>query len=1322
MEKPPEFSPITGISVLESLQKKLDSCQIADIYRLQNALNKIRRGGLSEKDMTASLAETNAAIEKSQRACAARRAAIPAQINYPDNLPVSERAAEIAELLGKHQVLIIAGDTGSGKTTQLPKICLQAGFGVRGLIGHTQPRRLAALSVANRIADELGAVPGVGVGSQIRFKDNTSEESYLKLMTDGILLAEIQQDKFLNKYEVLIIDEAHERSLNIDFLLGYLKQLLPKRKDLKVIVTSATIDVEKFSEHFDRAPIIAVSGRTYPVETRYVPLTEAAGEQIDDDLQIDGIIKAVEDIVNADRHQGASSGDILVFLSSEREIRATATRLRKQKLRDVEVLPLYGRLRHSEQVKIFKPGRGRKIVLATNVAETSITVPGINYVIDTGLARISRYSLQSKVQRLPIEAISQASANQRKGRCGRMADGICIRLYAESDFESRPEFTDPEIMRTNLASVILRMKHLRLGDIENFPFLDAPEGKAINEGVKLLIELDALSHSRKLTESGRKMAILPVDPRHARMLISASTRHCLRELLIVVSALGIQDPREISSENRQQAMQKLSEFDHADSDFLSLVKLWEDYEKQRQELSQGQLRKHCKKYFLSFMRMREWREVHHQLLLSCQKLGLRINREPGDYAAIHKSLISGSLNQIAKRLDGRNYRGNRNKTFSLFSTSVLASKGAKWIVSGEQIETSQTFATQAAKIQPEWIEEMALHLVKREYFEPHWSKKRQQVMAYEKVQLYGLVIIEKALLSYSKIDPKISRQLFIQEGLVAGEVSTDLGVYHRNRELLASLAKQEEKMRRPDLLVAERDVIAFYEKRLPEDVCSTRELAAWVRKQGGSAEKALTMTVENLVDSEAALTALHSFPDAAAVHKNKLRLDYVFEPGSSADGATLEVPLEMVSQLQQSDLDWAVPGNLAEKCTALIKGLPKSRRKNFIPVNAFVAQASQQMSNRDGDIISSLLSQIRNLKGIELERQEFEQIELPPHLKTKIRVLQHGKKEIAFAGSIRELRAQLQQQGLLENEELSHVSGDANHKMADDSGYNHPLETTGARDWTFEDLPEQVEVGESLRLIRFPALVDEGESVGVRLFSDKYLARRKHEQGLVKLFQLKSVQQRNQLKKKFARLADTLVLKAPFPLQQFASDAAWVCYVGAFGLDARLPRSRTEFESSLNEGKSKILGIAESIETLFIQVVDEYYRIGRVVATLRNGALAYVAKDVESQLNRLLHESFLSETGLVWFSQYPRYLKAISIRLDKAPHMGDKDRPNTELLSQYQQRYRALQSNAASGDNKDLSTLRWMLEEFRVSLFAQKLGTHIPVSEKRLEKQFEKSP
>lgn len=1300
--------------MLDSLKKKLNSCQIADIYRLKKAITSFERKQKSGKTEKSSLAILESAISKSQQACERRRRAIPLTLNYPQNLPVSVRAPEIVSLLLRQQILIVAGDTGSGKTTQLPKICLQAGYGIRGLIGHTQPRRLAAISVANRIAEELGSAPGAGVGSQVRFNDNTSDESFLKIMTDGILLAEIQQDRFLNKYEVLIIDEAHERSLNIDFLLGFLKQLLKKRKDLKLIITSATIDVEKFSLHFNKAPIVEVSGRTYPVETRYAPLLESSQEQVDDDIQINGIINAVSEIVRFDQQQGKASGDVLVFLSSEREIRETAIKLRKQKIKELEVLPLYGRLRYSEQAKIFKPSRGRKIVLATNVAETSITVPGINYVIDTGLARISRYSLQSKVQRLPIEAISQASANQRKGRCGRMADGICIRLYAETDFAARPHFTEPEITRTNLASVILKMKFLKLGSVEDFPFLDAPEQKAINEGIKLLIELDALSHSRQLTECGRKMAILPLDPKYARMLVVAQAQGCLREMLIIVSVLSIQDPRE------QQAMQKLAEFNHPDSDFLGLVNLWDDYEVCRQNFTQGQLRKHCKTHFLSYRRMREWREMHHQLVLACQHLGLRTRQEKGTYAAIHKSLISGSLGQIAKRREGRNYRGSRNKNIVLFSSSVLAAGGAKWIISGEQIETSQIFATQAAKIQPEWVEEMALHLVKREYFEPHWSKKRQQVMAYEKVQLYGLVIIEKALLSYDKIDSFAARELFVQEGLLAGQLLPNFTFYQKNQEFLAALVKQEEKMRRPEHLISERDIAAFYQQRVPINICSTQDLSLWLNKEGDKAERLLRMSRENLASSSAMENVVEVFPDKAVVHKNSLTLDYSFEPGSKTDGATLEVPLAAVNQLRQSDLDWAVPGNIVEKCTALIKGLAKSQRKNFIPVRAFVDRACQQMSSADGELIDSLLAQVRNLKGLHLEKRDFQRVELPSHLNTKVRVFDEQGREIAFAENLHDVKAQLEEKGFGGESFAGNGCSDSNHKLEKNSAYNHPLEVEGMQDWAVGDLPEFVEAGDALKLIRYPALLDEGDSVRVGLLADQALARERHLQGTVKLLQLCSVRQRNQLKKKFARLADNWVLKTFLPLAGLAEDALWISYISAFNLEKETPRSKLAFEQILNKGKLQILTVADKIESVAVKVVDEHFKVIRSLQGLSSGSLSYVRDDIENQLQRLLHENFLSATGLLWFTEYPRYFKAISTRLGKAPHMGDKDLSNTKILNQYQSRYFSLAAKIPEGDKSELLTLRWMLEELRVSFFAQTLGTRIAVSEKRIDKQFDK--
>ena len=713
--------------MLESFKLEIEQCQYVDKFRLLRKIRELERSQSPNSQKKSQIKKIAAEIAASKRTCKTRAAAIPENIQFPEDLPVSAKANEIKELLKKQQVIVIAGETGSGKTTQIPKICLTAGLGRKGLIGHTQPRRLAAVSVANRIAEELNTDIGQGVGYQIRFNETISESTYLKLMTDGVLLAEIQNDRFLNKYDAIIIDEAHERSLNIDFLLGYLKQLLSKRLELKLIITSATIDVEEFSKYFANAPIISVSGRTFPVDVRYRPMDQGR-EDIQDQRQLEGIIDALNFIVDRDQKSNEISGDLLVFLSSEREIRETARAIRKQKFPHTKVLPLYSRLPQSEQVKIFAPHSGRRVVLATNIAETSITVPGIKYVVDTGFARISRYSIKNKVQRLPIEPISRSSADQRKGRCGRVSAGICIRLFSEQDYHSRSEYTDPEIKRTNLASVILRMLYLRIGDVEQFPYIDAPEKKAINDGFKLLIELNAITQKHALTSIGKQMARLPVDPKLARMLVVASGHACLREVLIIVSALSIQDPRESYGDNRQQAQERHAIFSHEESDFISLVNLWDDYEHKRQSLSQNQLKKFCNTHYLSYIRMREWREVHRQLLVTCQQLGYRLNKELGTYEAIHKSIIAGSLNQIANRFDARTFTGTRNRKLALFSSSVAAKSKAKWIVTGELIETSQTLASMAAKIQPKCVEAMALHLVRREYFDPHWSKKNQAVM------------------------------------------------------------------------------------------------------------------------------------------------------------------------------------------------------------------------------------------------------------------------------------------------------------------------------------------------------------------------------------------------------------------------------------------------------------------------------------------------------------------------------------------------------------------------------------------------------------------
>lgn len=1281
-----------------NLQTELAKCQIADEHRLRRQL-----GQLGKKPASHRLEALQKQILRSQHACQKRDSAIPPVISFPEQLPVSAKADEIADLLQRHQVLVVAGDTGSGKTTQLPKICLQAGFGRRGLIGHTQPRRLAAVSVANRVAEELGTECGKGVAYQVRFNEQQSEQSYLKVMTDGILLAEIQQDRFLNKYEVLIIDEAHERSLNIDFLLGFLKQLLARRQDLKLIITSATIDVEKFSQHFSSAPIVKVSGRTFPVEVRYEPI-ESVRDESGTDQQLDAIINSVRRLLS-EKNSGAA-GDILVFLSGEREIRETAQALRKQKFQHLEILPLYARLRHAEQLKIFRPHQGRRVVLSTNVAETSLTVPGINFVIDTGLARISRYSLQSKVQRLPIEPVSQASANQRKGRCGRLANGVCIRLYSEADFLSRPEFTDPEIRRTNLGSVILKMKHLRLGEPDSFPFIEPPEGKAINEGLKLLTELNALTPDGKLTAAGRQMASLPVDPRLARMLITADSEHCLQEMLIIVSALSIQDPREIGAENRQRAQAKLAQFDHPESDFMTFLNLWRDYEKRRQELSQNQLRKYCKTHFLSFMRMREWREVHRQLLLSCQQLGLRINKSEATYEQIHLSIISGSLNQIASRQEGRIYLGSRNRKFTLYPGSVLSKQSAKWIVTGELLETSQTFASMAARIQPQWVEQMALHLVKREYYQPHWSSKRQEVLAFEKVQLYGLTLLDKKEVSYGPLDPRASHEIFLRSALVDGEIEIRSPFYKANRRLLAELARHEEKIRRPDFIVGEREVLQFYEQRIPESVNSTRDLETWLKEQGESAQAELTMSKEKLVTRPDALDSLHAFPDQAPIQHNRLKINYSFQPGTSRDGATLEVPVAVLNQITEADVDWAVPGVLRDKCIALIKGLPKSIRKNFIPVSGFVEQILPNMASQDGDLLSALISQIRQEKKIMLRREDFAEIELPSHLITKIKVVGDKGQELGFGADLHAL-----QQSLGQNVPAQQSQSTAQ--------FGHELERSAMTDFELEEFPEQVAIGSDLVLVRYPAMIDHGDSVAVSLLPDASQAKAETIQGLIRLYMLRTVQQRNMLRKQFLRFVNRNALIIPPRLSDLAEQAVYCVYRAAYSVDTETPRSKTEFAQQLDGGKRVLHRYGDELEKLLEQVLKEHWQIRSRLADLNNRELAYLHEDVSAQLDSLLTEECLQTTAYDWLKEFPRYLQAINFRLEKVPFVGPRDKPQTEEMQRLWTRY--LQQKDLLGLKKpaQLQDIRWLIEEYRVSLFAQQLGTRTPVSAKRLEKQFQ---
>jgi ATP-dependent helicase HrpA len=918
------------VNSAQSLYRAIDDCMNKDKFRLHKRISGAKRIK-NDKAKQAVFDEIVVDIARSMAQVQAREQH-NAHIEYPEILPVSQKREDIAKAIAENQVVIVAGETGSGKTTQLPKICAELGRGKKGVIGHTQPRRLAARSVANRIAEEMQTKLGDYVGYKVRFNDQVSDDTQIKLMTDGILLAEIQHDRYLNQYDTIIIDEAHERSLNIDFLLGYLRELLPKRKDLKVIITSATIDPERFSKHFNDAPIIEVSGRTYPVETRYRPLNS---EDEKDKDQIDGIIDAVDEL------SLEGEGDVLIFLNGEREIRDTADALNKLKLRDTEVVPLYARLSSAEQNRIFQSHSGRRLVLSTNVAETSLTVPGIKYVIDPGTARISRYSYRTKVQRLPIEEISQASANQRKGRCGRVQEGICIRLYAEEDFESRPEFTDPEILRTNLASVILQMTALGLGEIEAFPFVEAPDKRNIQDGVRLLEELGAIATSKqgekkKLTKMGRQLSRLPIDPRLARMVIEASKQGCLNELMIIASALSIQDPRERPSDKQQSADDKHRRFHDKESDFLTYLNLWEYIQKKQKELSGNQFRKHCKQEYLNYLRIREWQDVYFQINQSMKEMDMKLTDSAGDYLKIHTSILSGLLSHIGLKDQEKNeYQGARNAKFSIFPASGLFKKQPKWIMSAELVETSKLWGRVIAKIQPEWIEPLAGHLIKRSFSEPHWSKKQAAVMAHEKVTLYGIPIVPKRLVNYGSIDPTISREIFIRSALVEGEWETRHSFFKNNRKLLAEVEELEHKSRRRDILIDDDELFDFYDQRVDTQVVSGKHFDSWWKKELKANPNQLDFEKEMLFKGDASHVTELDYPNFWHQNGLKLKLSYQFEPGENSDGVTVHIPLPILNQVKMDGFDWQIPGLRKELVISLIKALPKGLRRNFGPARHY---------------------------------------------------------------------------------------------------------------------------------------------------------------------------------------------------------------------------------------------------------------------------------------------------------------------------------------------------------------------------------------------------
>ncbi|MGB0467176.1 MAG: ATP-dependent RNA helicase HrpA [Pontibacterium sp.] len=1295
---------------LKQLHQQLTLCRIADKHNLKRRLLQVEQRLKNKQPVDRLLPQIEEAIESSAQLVEQKKNS-QRLINYPD-LPVSARRDEIKDAIQNNQVVIIAGETGSGKTTQLPKICLELGLGAKGLIGHTQPRRLAARAVSTRIAEELQSEVGQLVGYQVRFTDQVSDQSMIKLMTDGILLAETQNDRFLEKYEVLIIDEAHERSLNIDFLLGYFKSLLPKRPDLKLIITSATIDLERFSRHFDNAPIIEVSGRTFPVDVLYRPMAEQSG----DTGQPQAILAAVDELAALDAQTSSGlPGDILVFLSGEREIRETADYLRKAQLRHTEILPLYARLSVAEQNKIFHSGRGagRRIVLSTNVAETSLTVPGIRYVIDPGFARISRYSYRSKVQRLPIEAISQASANQRKGRCGRVAAGTCIRLYSEEDFLSRPEFTDAEIRRTNLAAVILQMLNLRLGDIADFPFIDAPDIRFINDGFKLLYELGAVDQKRRMTAQGRNLSKLPVDPRIGRMLLEATRQSCLREMLVIASALSVQDPRERPMEKKQAADEKHRSYAHEESDFLTLVNLWALYEEQRQALSQNQLRKYCQKQFLSYMKMREWRDIHRQLHLICKQQGYTENTDDADYVSLHKSLLAGLLSQMGFKQDNKEYLGAHNKRFHIFPGSMLFKKAPKWVMSAELVETSRLFARMVARIEPEWAEKLAGPLLKHSYLEPHWEKKQAQVVALEQVSLYGLIIIPKRKIHYGKIDPELSHELFIRQALVEGEFITRGPFFKHNQALLEGVEGLEAKSRRRDLLVDEEQLYQFYQARMDAldgvQVVNGAGFERWRKGVEAQDAKVLFMSEADILQRSADHVTDGQYPDHLAMEGVKLKLAYHFDPVAKDDGVTLDTPMALLNQLPAARLEWLVPGMLRDKCIAIMKGLPKQIRKNFVPIPDYVDRALENMNFGEGDLYEALALQLKRLTMVAVDPEVLRAVELDRHFQVNLRLLNDKGKPQAQS---RDLQALQHQHADQVAESLKQGPGEKWGREAITS-------------WDFGELKTSISLRQAggIQVEAYPAITDQGDTVSLSVVTHQADADALSVAGMVRLAMLSLAEPVRFARKQLPEIDRSLMLAAKVMDKRALQEQ---CIQQAIRqlmkLDDSLPRTEADFKQRLESCRAELADKAVQIARFVFSCHQQYHAIQKQLKGRVDLSEALILNDIKTQLAALIHAKYLAENSGQALQHYPRYLKAIEMRLEKFRRNLNQERFYSEQLTDHWSRYLSrLEQHKKNGiADPELSHFRWMLEEYRVSLFAQQLGTEYPVSEKRIKQQWQK--
>ena len=1225
---------------------------------------------------------------------------VPEQIHFPEQLPVSERRTDIETAIRDHQVVILAGETGSGKTTQLPKICLNLGRGRQQRIGHTQPRRIAARTVAQRIADELNTPLGELVGYQIRFNDTVSDASAIKLMTDGILLAELTHDRDLSAYDTLIIDEAHERSLNVDFLLGYLKQLLPRRPDLKVIVTSATIDVARFSQHFNDAPIIEVSGRTYPVTVQYLGDTEDRDEGVRQ--QIVAVLGDIE------QGQFGPRGDALVFLPGERDIRELAKALRhNDRLR---VLPLYARLSQAEQNRVFSSGgAGMRVVLATNVAETSLTVPGIRYVIDPGEARISRYSVRSRLQRLPIEPISRASANQRMGRCGRVAEGVCLRLYSESDFDARPEFTDPEIRRTNLAAVVLRMLELRLGDVVRFPFIDPPDTKVVRDGYRLLEELGAVSAQGRLTALGRQLARLPVDPRLGRMLLAANESGCLAEVLVIVSAMSIQDPRERPAEKQMQADQAHARFQHPKSDFLAWLALWRHYESQRQALSQNQLRKLCQREYLAFMRMREWRDIHSQLVIACRQLGFRVRTqlpEEEAYEVIHCALLTGLLGNVAQRDEGKQFNATRSRKALVFPGSGQYKKPPPWLVAGEVVETTQVYARQCAAIEPDWLLRVNPHVLKRHHYEPAWQRRSGRVMVKERVTLYGLTISDGRRVHFGGIDAPAARDIFIRDGLVTGNVMKPPRFLRDNLSLMRSVEELESRTRRRDLLVEEEALVRFYDERLGPKCVGIASLIKWL-KQDRNREQHLFLKREQILVRDPGAEVEVQFPPTLYWQGVDYQLRYQFEPGRQNDGVSITIPLPLLNRAPRYLFDWLVPGLLRDKCIALIKGLPKASRKQLVPAPDVIDTALAELTVEDTDLCAALGRVLKRQRGVQVSPSEWQPAQLEDFYRMNIRVVDAAGK---LLGQGRDMAALV----------TEFRSGET---TATTSQADSP-ERAAVERWDFGDLPGVWKSqAAGLEVIAHPALVPEADGVAIRLLDYPGEAALVHEAGLVAL----AIKQASQLIKSLRKslLAGnelTLVFAAlEVDRKQLVEDIiAAVAHQHLRGADP--PRNEAAFKAWFD-----VLRIDWHAET--VTVAGQLGEALKAWAAARAAATQLGSQDyLDSQqdcwrnMTTLLGSNSVRHAGTEWLAQYPRYAKAAEHRISRLNGQYLKDQKALQLLSSWIEKLDTATQHHPGliRSSNEAYEYRWMLEEFRVSLFAQQMKTRLPVSSKRLEQQWQR--